>query len=397
MNASFTIPAKRLAVAAWMWGCVLLVGASVPCTGQNGFGLGGQQEGVVYRTIDHAHNNQLVHEGNIRRLIGEVKAIEAELAGIVAAINNLDALIAEKARDMDEFRRGEYCTKCGWTRTQLETGRHGSDPPVAPRNATDHFQEFSLNGVAAIPTAEEIALREKGHDDRIAAKRAELAGADFRKFRLANERSSRINSILNYQGTYWADAVVAEIDLRQKEWETTKKNLQLKITQVTKLADDASIALNRARANPKTDRASIDTQQLIADAYRFQVRSLQEELPTRRAEAARALDSFLIYVGGVKNNLADLGATVSNDRRFGLWSGRDIEAKFRGMHFAYVLSFVAGNPFVGLSATPIGGLSQQGNTPADIKRLLEGGGTSASKPARGNTKKDAKDVLDGKE
>ncbi len=320
-------------------------------------------DGITYHEISHAHNNQLEHAARIRSLVEQIKAIERQLADVRSRAARLQseitALEAEKKRVLDEYRQGAFCTGCDKARSEF-----------APGEAFPHAGQ-QVRGA----TPEELARKEKGYNDKIAAKQRELAALP-NATTLETDRLALTNKLINNEIPWWAGCVDAEVELRKQAWENDKKNLKDKISQTQKSLSDANAAYNRAAAQAKPNPAVLDGMKTGIESLKTQTRNLQDDLPRLRESHVKTMDDFSRQALGAQKELADLCATIRDD--MGLFSGTDIANKMRGYGWDFRLSFVDANPLTGLSLTPLTGLSSSGQTINDIKILLEGG-----KPASG--------------
>lgn len=370
---------------------LLFVLASGAANAQS-FGLGGPTETALNRTIDEAHNNWTYQSQKMRSLMAELRTLQVEMRGLEPRIGSLKsevaALVAEKEPDMDEFRRGERCSACKRTRRQLARELVGE-------TADDHIRANSKDGVPELPTAEEIAAREKDWDDKIAAKQQELNAADKRYGEVKGRASLIANEILNVRRNAWATAIRAEGNLRQRAWEQERAKLEAQVAQMKKSLYNATSAYNQAQARARNDRAALEGLKASRDALRSQLATLQEELPSRFKVHDSAMKAFLKEAETDRQGLMAAAPNRFGDG-FNFLLGTVHDTDFA---YSFYFSIFGASIFGGSSAATGGGVF--GN---DAKSDLEGGsgeGKTGVPPKSGGTgsgssPKNAKEDLEGK-
>lgn len=278
--------------------------------------------------------------------------------------NRLLDLEYKKKRELDEYRRGEFCTGCGQTRSEIEAkGEHFPHPGQSIRPATP----------------EELEQCRKKWDALIAQARKELDELQERQKRASSEAGNAFHEFETLWPVYH-NQILTERGWRITAWRDESGGYEQRLRTLSRQIADATTA--QAQAGKPEQRQA--TQERI-DVLRHLQATLGD---AGRAAFARSSQDEEAFVVSVQSDLDHLGL-IARDIPYmpAIQQGWFMEQNIRGCPpFAY-------------QVFGINGLPSARSTQDAARSLLEGPGVakpSGHTPAYPPSSPSARQLLEGK-
>jgi predicted nucleic acid-binding Zn-ribbon protein len=266
----------------------------------------------------------------------------------------------KKQRALDELRRGEFCTGCGQTRSQIESSG----------------QRFPHEGQTVRPaTPEELEKCRKDFDSRLAQLRKRLAELEAQKREVSDRLSEAYFQFMKLRPLYHQQ-LLDERNLRLAQWQQESRDWENRI----KLLRDESERVERA-ANQSEDAIE---REVLQTRLASLARQLAREVDAARAAMARATQDERSFFTTANRDIDRLGnLAVRIQAVFGIPDGW------------YIDKVIRGTQPMGYTVYAVAGIDRAADALKASQSLLEGPVGSGKKES-GKARPSARELLEGK-
>lgn len=186
----------------------------------------------------------------IQSLAAEVKTVDDGILNLNHKIKRSFAekanLEDEKEKALAELRQGYFCSKCNRSKTEIE------------RAGEDFYEHLKRVGGHIVPASQEqIYAKEKEYNDKILAKVNELGKLEKQKEGIEKKRLQIVGEI-DKAMSEWINAVKAEGNLLDKEWQQQKNDQESNIKNFQELYNARDREQQEERGKKKPDQRVID-------------------------------------------------------------------------------------------------------------------------------------------
>jgi len=289
----------------------------------------------------------------------QVRALDRKIREQNDAIRDMEF---QKKKALDELRRGEFCTGCGQTRSQIEaSGQHFPHPGQQVRPATP----------------EELEKCKKDFDDRLAKLRLRLNELEKQKRDASDRLGDAYFRFMNLYPAYH-HPLLDERDHRLAQWRQEAGEWEKKLHARRGELESAQASLVKAE--------DVAVRQALESRIAGLAHQLARDTESARAAASRATQDQRAFVSAANADLDRLGTLASSiNAVFGIPDGWYIDKVVRGVPAP--LSYVV----YGVS-----GVDRTKDAMNSAQELLEGARKETAKKQAAGKEPSARALLEGK-
>lgn len=242
------------------------------------------------KDIAEARTGWMKESGIIRGLLGKLNALAPSLKDLESRRDKAQAevrkLTAEKARALDEMRKGEFCSGCNKTRSQIE----------AEGDRFPHPGQQSLP-----PTPEQLKALEEDYDRRIAVPRNQRSALES-EFRAKRGELDSAFADLQSARTRYHGYITREGETRRIQWVGEKTALEKQLAALKAAMGEAEKAVADATERQKSAVRRLQQQKI---AQERDVAEADAEEEAARASGAAQIDVARKSVTAAEHALAE--------------------------------------------------------------------------------------------